>query len=221
MSNAGYTSPETGQPSEPPERSEPAQPVTGATDGRAARRERNVTTVLDCVLEMFAEDSLFPTMEQVAKRSGLSLRSLYRYFSDPGDLLESTIMRSRERAVKVAGLQAIGTGSIEHRIDAFVAMRLKVHDASGAVWHAAVANAARHPRIGEELAATRIELREQFARQFSPELRLADAELRSTLLAAGDLASQPGSIDFLRRTRGLSVDESHAVLVLTLQSLLR
>lgn len=211
MSDAGHTRLETGSS---------AEAMANATDGRAARRERNVTAVLDGVLEMFAEDSLFPTMEEAAKRSGLSLRSLYRYFSDPGELLESTIMRSRERAVAVAGLQAIGAGPVEHRIDAFVAMRLKIYDVTGAVWQATVANAARHPRIGEELASTRLELREQFARQFDPELRLVDAQARSTLLAAGDLATQPGSIDYLRRTRGLSVDEAHAVLTLSLRSLL-
>ena len=33
-------------------------------DGRAARRERNIDMVLDVVLEMFAEESLFPTIEQ-------------------------------------------------------------------------------------------------------------------------------------------------------------
>ena len=65
-------------------------------DGRAARRERNIDMVLDVVLEMFAEESLFPTIEQAAKRSGLSLRSLYRYFADPGELLEAVIIRNRE-----------------------------------------------------------------------------------------------------------------------------
>ncbi|MBT5755427.1 MAG: TetR family transcriptional regulator, partial [Acidimicrobiaceae bacterium] len=65
--------------------------VEAPADGRVARRERNINSVLDVVLEMFAEESLFPTIEQVAKRSGLSLRSLYRYFADPAELLEAVI----------------------------------------------------------------------------------------------------------------------------------
>ena len=68
--------------------------TTETTDGRVARRQRNIDAVLDVVLEMFAEDAMFPTIEQAATRSGLSLRSLYRYFADPGELLEAAIKRS-------------------------------------------------------------------------------------------------------------------------------
>ena len=69
----------------------------GEVDGRVARRERNRTAVLDAVLEMFGEESLFPTIEQASKRSGLSLRSVYRYFADPDELLEAAIRRNIER----------------------------------------------------------------------------------------------------------------------------
>ena len=55
--------------------------ITEVLDGRQARRQRNIDAVLDVVLEMFAEESMFPTIEQAATRSGLSLRSLYRYFA--------------------------------------------------------------------------------------------------------------------------------------------
>ncbi len=46
---------------------------------------------------MFAEETLCPTIGQAAKGSGLSLRSLYRYFADPAGLLEAVIARSSER----------------------------------------------------------------------------------------------------------------------------
>jgi len=95
--------------------------VEAPADGRVARRERNINSVLDVVLEMFAEESLFPTIEQVAKRSGLSLRSLYRYFADPAELLEAVIVRSREQVAEAVLLPAIGQGFVADRIDDFVA----------------------------------------------------------------------------------------------------
>lgn len=171
-------------------------------------------------MEMFAEESLFPSMEQAAKRSGLSLRSLYRYFADPGELLEAAMLRSREQGVAAAHLHAVGQGHLDHRIDAFISMRLRIHDVTGPVWPATVANAGRHPRIGEELAATRVQLREQFARQFEPELTKLDDEARQTLLEAGDLVTHPGAVDFLRRVQGLSEGEAHDVLSLVLHALL-
>lgn len=189
-------------------------------DGRVARRERNIDAVLDVVLELFGEEALFPTIEQAAKRSGLSLRSLYRYFADPSELLEATIIRSREHAVDAIRLSSIGEGPLDDRIVAFVAMRMKVSAAVGAVYRATVANAARMPRIKAELARTRDDLREQFERQFEPELSKLDAADRVAVVAAGDLLTQLDAIDFLRRHRALSADETSAAMRASLRALL-
>lgn len=190
-------------------------------DGRVARRERNIDNVLDVVLELFGEESLFPTIEQAAKRSGLSLRSLYRYFADPSELLEATIIRSREHALDAIRLSAIGQGPLDDRIDAFVAMRMNVYEAVGAVYRATVANAARLPRINAELARTRDDLRVQFEMQFEPEIAKLGSADRVAVVAAGDLLTQLDAIDFLLRHRQLSADETRAAMRTSLRSLLQ
>lgn len=189
-------------------------------DGRVARRERNINAVLDVVLEMFAEEALFPTMEQAASRSGLSLRSMYRYFSDPGELLEATIRRNRELAAPVAHLHKIGEGPLADRIDAFVAMRLRLYDTFGPVYRATLAHAHRLPRISDQLATVRNDLREQFERQFAPELASRPPADRDSVLAAGDLLTQLDSIDYLRHHQSLPAAETEAVLTSTLSTLL-
>ena len=194
--------------------------VAEAVDGRVARRQRNIDAVLDVVLEMFTEESMFPTIEQAATRSGLSLRSLYRYFADPGELLEAAIKRSDEIGLGLSRLHAIGEGPLDARIDDFVRMRHKLHDGIGPMYRATLANAARHPRIRDELAKNRNAMREQFELQFAPELarrKSADAEAAFT---AGDLLTQLESIDYLRRHRQLSVAESHAALSAGLRAVL-
>ena len=115
--------------------------ITEPVDGRVARRQRNIDAVLDVVLEMFGEEAMFPTIEQAATRSGLSLRSLYRYFADPGELLEATIKRSDEIGSGLSKLHAIGQGPLDVRIDDFVRMRLKLHDGVGPMFRARLANA--------------------------------------------------------------------------------
>lgn len=195
--------------------------ITGVpADGRVARRERNVNAVLDVVLEMFGEDAMFPTIEQAATRSGLSLRSLYRYFADPGELLEAAIKRSGERGVDVSRLHAIGEGSLGPRIDDFVSMRLRLYDEIGPMYRATVANATRLPRIETELAATRAQFTEQFELQFAPELMARNKAARQAALNAGDLMTQLDSVHFLRGYRGLSATETVSVLVSALHSLL-
>ena len=189
-------------------------------DGRAARRERNIDNVLDVVLEMFAEESLFPTIEQAAKRSGLSLRSLYRYFADPGELLEAVIKRNREVSEDDAHLSSIGQGPLPARVDDFIAMRMRLHERIGPVYRATVANAALNSRIRDELAATRNDLRAQFELQFAPELNERKRSDRVAVLSAGDVITQLESIDFLRRHRQLTVAETEDSLRIVLLAIL-
>lgn len=193
---------------------------TAPVDGRVARRQRNIDAVLDVVLELFAEDSMFPTIEQAATRSGLSLRSLYRYFADPGELLEATIKRSRERVVELGRIHSIGQGSLEDRLDDFVSMRLRLYEEVGPVYRATTANAVRHRRVADELASRRDEMSAQFGLQFAQELDPLTTSVRDAAMCAGDLLTQLDSIDFLRRHRGLSINDTHAVVVSALKALL-
>jgi len=192
----------------------------GTVDGRVARRQRNVNAVIDVVLEMFAEDSMFPTIEQAATRSGLSLRSLYRYFADPGELLEAAIKRSSQLGTELSHINQIGEGPLADRIDEFVSMRLKLHDRIGAVMRATVANAARHPRVSDELARNRAAMRSQFELQFKPELVGLKPAERKARLAAGDLITQVDSIEYLRRYPNLSTAEIKATMTTALYALL-
>ena len=189
-------------------------------DGRAARRERNIDMVLDVVIEMFAEESMFPTIEQAAKRSGLSLRSLYRYFADPGELLEAVIKRNREVSEDDAHLSSIGQGPLLTRVDDFIAMRMRLHERIGPVYRATVANAALNSRIRDELAATRNDLRAQLELQFAPELNERKRSDRVAVLSAGDMITQLDSIDFLRRHRQLTVAETEDSLRIVLLAIL-
>ncbi len=181
-------------------------------DGRVERRRRNRDAVLDVVLGMFAEDLMFPTIEQASQRSGLSLRSLYRYFADPGELVEAAIKRSRQQAGELARLPHIGRGAFAERLDDFVSMRVRLHDVIGPMYQATIHNAATHPRVREELTDNRHRFREQFELQFAPELDAMPERLRVTALEAGDVLTQMDSIDLLRRHRDLSIEETEAVL---------
>ncbi len=193
---------------------------TEPLDGRVARRERNLNAVIDVVIEMFGEEALFPTIEQAAARSGLSVRSLYRYFADQGALVDAAIKRSREIHVDTAHLSRIGQGPLADRIDDFVAMRLRLHEAAGAVYRATLVNAPRHPAIRDELANTRQLLRQQLETQFAVELAARKGGERDAVLAAGDVVTQLDAIDLLRRYRQLSVAETSDVLRTALTALL-
>lgn len=192
----------------------------GAGDGRTARRRRNIEAVLDVVTDMFTEGELHPTVEQVAARSGVSARSIYRYFADPHELSDAAIRRHRERAEPLAHLTAIGKGPLSDRIESFVAMRLRLHAAIGPTFAASVHNARLHPRLDRLLQQGRADQRAQFERHFAPELAGRNDGDRNAVLDAGDLLTQLDSIELLRSHRGLTEAQTAAALRLGLRSLL-
>src|SRR3954452_9433869 len=114
-------------------------------DGRRARRDRNREAVLDAVLALFREDNLTPRPEDVAEKSGVSLRSVYRYYSDPTELLRAAMARHLERVRSKLVVPGIGEGPLADRIDRLVEARLALHTAVAPTARAARIASGRNP----------------------------------------------------------------------------
>lgn len=185
---------------------------TTPVDGRAARRQRNIDAVLDVVLDMFKEEAMTPTMEQVATRSGVSLRSLYRYFADPGEMFEATINRTLAQARDTASITNLGKGPFDERLAAFVTSRLDLHEKFGAVQQAAMINAFEIAPARDRVERDRIQLRSQFEEQFAPELKRRSRQERERVIAAADVLTQLESIRYLRNHRGFTVADTRKIL---------
>jgi hypothetical protein len=81
-------------------------------------------------------------------------------------------------------------------------------------------NAATHSRVRDELHRNRSLLREQFELQFAPGLTALPSRVRIAAAGTGNLLTQLDSIDLLRRSRSLTVNETHHVLRDSLATLL-
>ena len=169
-------------------------------DGRSVRRERNRVAVLDAVIELFAEDMLAPRPDDVARRSGVSLRSVYRYFSDPEELLGAAMARHMERTLPLMQLDRVGEGPLEDRIARFVRMRRGLYDAVAPVARAARAAAPSNPAVAAQYERALTHLREQIEDHFAPELRRMSARVRGAVVDAVDTLFQLESYDHLHRT---------------------
>lgn len=177
-------------------------------DGRRLRRERNIAAVLDAVMEMFKEEALTPTIERAAERSGLSLRSVYRYFPDPEALTQAAIDELWRRGEPLAHIHRIGEGPFEHRVAEFAAMRVRLYEHIGHGYRAGRLQAPHSVRIREDLDRTRRTLSGQFELQFAPELAALDPDIRVARQNTADIMSQLDAVDLLRRARRLTVGES-------------
>ena len=95
------------------------------TDGRVARRWRNQDTVLDAVICLFDAGHAEPAVEEVSAASGVSTRSIYRYFHHREGLIDAAVWHLVDR-VEADGVQRVSDGPLDRRIAAFVNNRLSV-----------------------------------------------------------------------------------------------
>lgn len=195
-----------------------------AADGRTARRERNRLLVLDSVLELFAEGDLSPAPETVARRSGLSLRSVYRYVADREDLVHAAIERHLQKVGPLFALEPVGEGPFEARVGQLVTARLRLYEAVAPTARAAVMRTRIRGNpageiVRERLVGRRGILRVQLARQFAPELATFGADA-DAIMAAADGLTQLEMIDWYLIDGGYTLEQTRDALIAGLRRLL-
>ena len=189
-------------------------------DGRMARRDRNRIAVLDAVIALFAEGVLDPVPDEVAARSGLSVRSVYRYFEDRDALLQAAIGHNLDRVMPLFLIHGIGEGAFEVRVAHFATARLRLYEAVVASFRASCARGAADKILHDQVILTRRALREQTEKHFAPELRKFAAPARRARGAALDALTQFDTLDHYRIQRQFSPRETRALLVEAIVALL-
>jgi AcrR family transcriptional regulator len=204
------TDPTANEPpgAEDPEAGAGHEPV----DGRTARRDRNRVAVLDAALELFSEGHLSPTAPQVAERSGVSLRSVYRYFEDREGLLHAAIDHHSARVVPLLELPGLAEGPLEERIERIVAARLRLYRAIADLARVAVVRAVSNEAIRKLMEERRTRLSQQVDAQFAPELDLLPRAERRRRAAALDLLLSVEGIEYVCTRRDVGDDELPDVL---------
>jgi AcrR family transcriptional regulator len=185
----------------------------GSIDGRQLRRKRNREAVVEALLDLYRDGNLRPSTEEIAARSGLSPRSLFRYFEDVDDLTRSAVMRQEARAMPLVVIDAGPEETLGRRIDALVEQRFRLFDAVG---HAAAVTRLRapfQPLLAAELGQNRRFLRSQVSSLFAPELADMDERRSASTLAAVDILTSFESYRLLTEDR--SMESSAAMTVVS------
>ncbi|HEV3328402.1 MAG TPA: TetR/AcrR family transcriptional regulator [Acidimicrobiales bacterium] len=194
---------------------QPESDVLEPVDGRTARRDRNRTAVLDAVLALFAERNVIPSAEDVARRSGVSLRSVYRYVENTDELILAAVERRREQVAPLFEIERLGEG-LEDRVDALCRSRVGAYDEVAPTSRAARARAYSVPILRHQLDEAGGLLRDQVAAQFAPELRALPPGTREGVLAAADALCQLETIELYRCQRGFTSEATATFLAVAL-----
>jgi AcrR family transcriptional regulator len=181
-------------------------------DGRTARRDRNREAVLDAVIELFRDDAMFPAPADVAARSGVSTRSVQRYFDDMEELVRAAMGRHVELVGHLFEVPDLGIGPQAERIERIVAARLRLFGTLAPMMRAALLRMRSNELIRQRVTEARRQVRDQVEAMFAPELDALPAGPRREVLDALDVVLEFESMEHLRSTTGRTDEEAAAVL---------
>jgi AcrR family transcriptional regulator len=144
-----------------------------ATDGRVRRSQRSTAAIVRALFELIGEGVTTPTADEVAERASVGIRTVFRHFKDMDTLYGALDVLLYERFEPVF-LAPVPQGSVEQRIDEFVAHRAKGYEGVAPYKRAANVKRARSEFLQERHEAVVSRMREDLRRWF-PELKHMDA----------------------------------------------
>lgn len=188
------------------------------TDGRRANRERNLLAVVDAMLELYAEGNLDPGAQEVADRSGVSRRSVFRYFDDMEALGRFAIRIIEERLAPYLTPDTPVTASLPDRIHALARQRAAHYRHAAPAARVMRVRAPFKPLMRQELERNRKFFNDQVAAYFAAELDDLPPDVRRETLAAVQLLYAFESFEFLTANHS-SLPEARAAIERTVTAL--
>jgi AcrR family transcriptional regulator len=180
-------------------------------DGRVQRSERSRKVIVDAMIALIEEGIYIPTAQQVADQAGISIRTVFRHFSEM-EKLYAEIDEVLRPAYTQRFISTEKTGSLEERILALVETRVGAYVDILPLQKATAAILWRSEYFRQGYAANQLALRKDLL-QWLPELKSAPA----TLEAVDSLTS----FEFFDRLYSHQKLSSAAVIALINQAALK
>ena len=181
-------------------------------DGRKARRNRNKVRVADAFLDLVREGATHPSVADVAERSGVSHRSVFRYFADRDEMTRTSIERQHSRLDPILHRRIDPIQALADRVDQVIDHRLELFEEIAATARLTRSLARRQPMLQTELTATRSRLRVGLKRLFAAEFATMPPSIAADTLATLDVLLSFESVELLRHDQMLSHARSARVL---------
>ena len=202
----------------------PAATANGITsearqDGRRASRLRNRDAVVEALFACYLEGNFRPNAQEIAERSGVSRRSVFRYFDDLEDLQRSAIVLHFARVAHLVALPGDLDAPLCTRVEQISEHRARLYHAITPVSRVSRLNAPFVPFVADRLKIGASFLSWQVELQFRNELGSLPSDERAELLGAADAVCSFEFFEHLTVSRGLTPVQIKAIVSRTLSAL--
>ena len=201
----------------PPSTVRPFEATAVPEDGRRARRHRSRDLAVDAVLDLLNDGVSRPTAQQVAEKSGVSLRSIFRIFDDV-ETLHATAAAKQQDRVRHLFVNVDPQGALADRVDAIARVTAGVYASVAPVRRAGLRAAPESSVLRLELDRARDWLRREIDRVFDTELSAVDDD--GITYAAVEATLSFEAWDQLRAGQAMTATRAQAVTTRTLLALL-
>jgi AcrR family transcriptional regulator len=173
---------------------------------------------VDALFALLDEGELRPTAERIAKRAGVSERSVFQHFPDREALFEAVARQQYERVF--SGLEPVDSSRpLPERLDAFVAQRARLLEESSALRQAAILLEHDSEVVAGWLESWRRAAATEVERVFTRELERLERGERAVLLGALVSAASGSVWEGYRLHQRMSAERARAAMRLTLAAL--
>lgn len=190
-----------------------------AMDGRHARSARTRTSIVEAYLGLLREKRALPTIEQIARRAGLSARAVFAHFADRETLAIAAFDHVLAQRKSTDASDKLGADRMT-RIRFQVGIRARACETWLPLWQVVVVAMFRSPEIGRRIEMVRALLRLRLSTMYQRELEaLAEPERVATL---GALEALTGfeSWGRMRQHEGLSYETACEAWIYAIDRLL-
>ncbi|MEY4176161.1 MAG: hypothetical protein RI900_3326 [Actinomycetota bacterium] len=196
------------------------RPVSADSDGRRQRRDRNRDAVVQALLSLYNDGNLAPSVDEIAARSGVSARSLFRYFDDVDDLCRAAIEQQQNAVRHLAVIDTDTTRPLAERAEMLARRRAELFETIESIATVSRLRAPFQLVVADGLTEGRAFLRSQLATLFGPELRQMPPALAAARLATADVIASFESWRLLRDDQRLTRSKAAAAVAEALTALL-
>jgi len=186
-------------------------PPEEVLDGRNRRRLNSFELAVDALLDLIESGNASPTAQDIAERSGISVRTVFRLTENIESLHAAVVTRQIERTAHLY-VSLPTSGTVTSRVRALVKNRSTIFEAIAPVRRVGDRLVDTSPKIADALQMHHLVLRMQVQELFAGELKAMARGRRATVLDAVDVAVSWETWDQLRRLKELSVADAVRVM---------